>query len=98
MIENVSINSYINEVTSLIDQLKSVKIEFTDEVYVIQLLKSLPDSLETMKTTVSNSISRKFSHPEINRIKYRTQINENDQFNWYHRQTISSRYEFRTKE
>lgn len=56
MAKDVSINSYINGVTTLINQLKSVKIEFTDEVYAIQLLMSLPDSWETMKAIMSNSI------------------------------------------
>lgn len=56
MVENVFVNSYINDVTTLINQLKSVKIEFTDEVYAIQLLMSLPDSWETMKAIMSNSI------------------------------------------
>ena len=37
MDESASVNSYINEVTTLINQLKSVKIEFTDGVYAIQL-------------------------------------------------------------
>lgn len=54
MAEDAFVNSYIIEVTSLINQLKSVKLEFTDEVYGIQLLMSLPNSWETMKTTVSN--------------------------------------------
>lgn len=33
MVENVS--TYINEVTTLINELKYVKIEFTDEAYAI---------------------------------------------------------------
>ena len=37
----------------------SVKIIFSDEVNAIQLLTSLPESWETMKTTVSNSLGDK---------------------------------------
>lgn len=56
MAENFYVDSYINEVITLITHLNSVKIEFTDEVYGIELLMSLPESWETMITVVSNSI------------------------------------------
>lgn len=56
MFNDVSINSYIDEVTILINQLKSFKIEFTDEVRIIHLLMSLHDSWKTLKTLVSNLV------------------------------------------
>ena len=37
MTENFFVQSYINEVTTFINQLKFVKIDFIDEIYAIQL-------------------------------------------------------------
>lgn len=47
MTKDAFVNSYINQITILVNQLKYVKIEFTHDVYAIQLLMSLPESWET---------------------------------------------------
>lgn len=58
MVENTSVIAHLNEFDLLTNKLATNELEFTDEVNAILLLRSLPDSWETMKATLSNSCGK----------------------------------------
>ena len=55
MKEGASVVGHINEFKSIISRLKSVNINFADDILALFLLSSLPDSWHGMVTAVSNS-------------------------------------------
>ena len=55
MAENVSIAQHLNEFNTITNQLSSVEIDFDDEICVLIILASLPNSWEAIRMAVSNS-------------------------------------------
>ena len=54
--EGASMAAHLNEFNTIVNQLSFVEIDFNDEVHALILLASLPNSWETMRVTISNSI------------------------------------------
>ena len=53
--ENASVAQHLNEFNTITNQLSSVEIDFDDEIRVLIVLASLPDSWEAMRMAISNS-------------------------------------------
>ena len=49
---------HLNEFNTITNQLSSVEIDFDDEIYVLIVLTSLPNSWEAMRMVVSNSTGK----------------------------------------
>ena len=49
---------HLNEFNTITNQLSSVEIDFDDEIYVLIVLASLPNSWEAMRMIVSNSAGK----------------------------------------
>ena len=49
---------YLNEFNTITNQLSSMEIDFDDEIYVLIVLASLPNSWEAMRMVVSNSTGK----------------------------------------
>ena len=49
---------HLNEFNTITNQLSSVEIKFDNEVHVLILLASFPNSWEVMRMSVSNSIGK----------------------------------------
>ena len=58
MMEGMSITQHLNEFNIITNQLSSIEINFDDEIRVLILLASLPNSWKTMRMSISNSISK----------------------------------------
>ncbi|PON45251.1 hypothetical protein PanWU01x14_260810 [Parasponia andersonii] len=56
--EGASVVTYINEFNTIISQLTSVEINFDDEVRALILLAYVPNSRESMRAVVSNSVGK----------------------------------------
>ncbi|VFQ90409.1 unnamed protein product [Cuscuta campestris] len=56
MKEGTSVTEHINKMNSILTRLASVKIKFDDEVQVLLLLSSLPDSWSGTVTAVTSSV------------------------------------------
>ena len=53
--EDAAVAKHLNEFNTIINQFSSVEIEFDDEIRVLIVLASLPNSWEAMRMAVSNS-------------------------------------------
>ena len=58
MVENVSVAQHLNKFNTITNQLSSVEIDFDDEIRVLIVLASLPNSWEAMRMAVSNSTEK----------------------------------------
>ena len=58
MAENASVTQHLNEFNTITNQLLSVEIDFDDEIRVLIVLASLPNSWEAMRMAVSNSMGK----------------------------------------
>ena len=58
MVENASITQHLNEFNTITNQLSFVEIDFDDEIRVLIVLASLPNSWEAMRMAVSNSTGK----------------------------------------
>ena len=56
--EGTPVVQHLNEFNTITNQLSMVEIEFDDEVRVLILLASLPNSWEAMRMAVSNSAKK----------------------------------------
>ena len=54
MAENASVAQHLNEFNTITNQMSSVEIDFDDEIRVLIVLASLPNSWEAMKIAISN--------------------------------------------
>jgi hypothetical protein len=57
MLEGGSVADHLNEFNTVTNQLSSVKVDFDDEVRVLLILCSLPESWNDLVMDVSNSVS-----------------------------------------
>ena len=55
MVDSESIAGHLNEFNTLTSQLKSVKVNFEDEIRVLVLLSSLPEAWDGLVIAMSNS-------------------------------------------
>ena len=67
MAENVLVAQHLNEFNNITNQLSSVEIDFDDEIRVLIVFASLPNSWEAMRMVVSNSTRKK--KPKYNDIR-----------------------------
>ena len=58
MVENALVAQYLNEFNTITNQLSSVEIDFDDEIRVLIVLASLPNSWEAIRMAVSNSTGK----------------------------------------
>ena len=58
MAEGMHVTQHLNEFNTITNQLSSMKIDFVDEIRVLILLASLPNSWEAMRMAVSNSAGK----------------------------------------
>ncbi|RVW95743.1 Retrovirus-related Pol polyprotein from transposon TNT 1-94 [Vitis vinifera] len=58
MAENASVTQHLNEFNIITNQLSSIEIDFEDEIRVLIVLASLPNSWEAMRMAVSNSMGK----------------------------------------
>ncbi|RVW70488.1 Retrovirus-related Pol polyprotein from transposon TNT 1-94 [Vitis vinifera] len=58
MAENASVAQHLNEFNTITNQLSSIEIDFDDEIRALIVLVSLPNSWETMRMAVSNSMGK----------------------------------------
>ena len=58
MAENASVAQHLNEFNTITNQLLSVEIDFDDKIRALIVLTSLPNSWETMRMAVCNSIGK----------------------------------------
>ena len=58
MAENASVAQHLNEFNTITNQLSSIEIDFDDEIRVLIVLASLPNSWEAMRIAVSNSTGK----------------------------------------
>ena len=58
MAENALVAQHLNEFNTITNQLSSVKIDFDDEICALIILASLPNSWETIRIAISNSIGK----------------------------------------
>ena len=58
MVEGTPVAQHLNEFNTITNQLSSVEIDFDDEIYVLIVLTSLPNSWEAMRMVVSNSTGK----------------------------------------
>ena len=58
MAENASVVQYLNEFTTITNQLSSVEIDFDGEIHALIVFASLPNSWEAMRMAVSNSTGK----------------------------------------
>ena len=66
MADNTSVAQHLNEFNTITNQLLSVEIDFDDEICVLIVLASLPNSWKVMRMTVSNSTEKeKLKYNEI---------------------------------
>ena len=56
MKEDISVTEHINKINSILARLTSIAIKFDDEVQVLLLISSLPDSWSGTVTTVTCSV------------------------------------------
>ena len=56
--EGAVVAKHLNEFNTITNQLSFVKIEFDDEIHVLIVLASLPNSWEAIRMAVSNSIGK----------------------------------------
>ena len=58
MVENASVTQHLNEFNTITNQLLSIEIDFDDEIRVLIVLASLPNSWEVMRMAVSNTTGK----------------------------------------
>lgn len=58
VVKGTSVTTHLNEFDLLINKLAAIELKFSNEVNAIFLLRSLPDSWETMKVILSNSCGK----------------------------------------
>ena len=58
MAESVLVAQHLNEFNTITNQLSSVDIDFNDEIRILIVLASLPNSWEAMRMAVSNSTGK----------------------------------------
>jgi len=79
MTEGAIVAQHINELNIVITQLSSVGIEFDDEVQVLILLSSLPDSWSAIVTAVgSSSGSKKMKFDDVRDLVLSEEIRQRD--------------------
>ena len=77
--ENASVAQHLNEFNTITNQLSSVEIDFDDETCAQIVLASLPNSLEAMRMTVSNSIGKeKLKYNDIRDLVLAEEIHRRD--------------------
>ena len=63
MVEGTPVAQHLNEFNTITNQLSSMEIDFDDEIRVVIVLASLPNSWEAMRMVVNNSARK-------NKLKY----------------------------
>ena len=58
MTENASVAQHLNEFNIITNQLSSIEIDFDEEIHVLVVLASMPNSWGAMKIAVSNSTGK----------------------------------------
>ena len=54
MAKNTLVAQHLNEFNTITNQLSSIEIDFDDEIHVVIVLASLPNSWEAIRMVVSN--------------------------------------------
>ena len=77
MYENGFVSDHINEFNMIVSQLNSVDINFKDEIKVLILMSSLPESWDTVVAVISSSRgSEKLKFDEICDVVFRESIHK----------------------
>ena len=70
---------HLNEFNTITNQLSSVEIDFDDEIYVLIVLASLPNSWEAMRMVVSNSAGKsKLKYDDIQDLILSEEVRKRD--------------------
>ena len=79
MSENGSVSAHINEFNMIVSQLNYVDINFEDEVKVLILMSSLPESWDTVVAAISSSReSEKLKFDEIRDVDHSESIHKRE--------------------
>ena len=78
-VEGTPVAQYLNEFNTITNQLSLLEIEFDDEVRVLIILASLPNSWETMIMVVSNFVGkRKLKYNDIRDLILSEEVHRRD--------------------
>jgi hypothetical protein len=79
MADGASVAHHLNEFNTITNQLSSVEIDFDDEIRVLIVLASLPNSWEAVRMTVSNSVGKsKLSYEDVRDLILSEEIDRKD--------------------